>query len=132
MSRTNPYKKKRRSANKTTLIYSEGLNEEIVLKYLRGLYSRNKDIAVTIRRGKGGTAYGLVIQANKTQGAFDRLNSSSIHLALNQYYYPYYTKDRASKIKAPVGANKSSNQSILIEKRGMNWTNILNYSLKVY
>lgn len=72
MSRTNPYKKKRRSANKTTLIYSEGLNEEIVLKYIRGLYSRNKDIAVTIRRGKGGTAYGLVIQANKTQGAFDR------------------------------------------------------------
>lgn len=72
MSRANPYKKKRRSANKTILIYTEGLNEEIVLKYLRGLYSRNKDVAITIRRGKGGTADGLVVQANKTQGAFDR------------------------------------------------------------
>lgn len=72
MSRTNPYKKKRRSANKTILIYGEGLSEEIVLKYLRGLYSRNRDIAITIRRGRGGTAYSLVIQADKTQGAFDR------------------------------------------------------------
>ncbi|MDP2692069.1 MAG: hypothetical protein Q8O88_00335 [bacterium] len=72
MSRTNPYKKKRRSANKTILVYSEGLSEEIFLKYLRGLYSRDRDVAITIRRGKGGTADGLVIQANKTQGAFDR------------------------------------------------------------
>lgn len=72
MSRTNPYKKKRRSANKPILIYSEGLNEEIVLKYLRSLYARDKDVAITIRRGKGGTAYGMVIQADKTQGAFDR------------------------------------------------------------
>lgn len=72
MSRTNPYKKKRRSANKTILIYSEGLHEEIFLKCLRGLYSKNKDVAITIRRGKGGTADALVIQANKTLGAFDR------------------------------------------------------------
>lgn len=71
MSRTNPYKKKRRSANRTLLIYGEGLNEEIILKYLRGIYSYNKNVAITIKRGKGGTAYGLVIETDKTQGAFD-------------------------------------------------------------
>lgn len=72
MSRTNPYKKKRRSANKTILIYSEGLHEEIFLKLLRSLYSQNKNIAITIKKGKGGTADALVVQANKTLGAFDR------------------------------------------------------------
>lgn len=72
MSRTNPYKKKRRSANKTILIYSEGLHEEVFLKHLRSLYSQNKNVAITIKKGKGGTADALVVQANKTLGAFDR------------------------------------------------------------
>lgn len=72
MSRTNPYKKKRRSANKTILIYSEGLHEEVFLKHLRSLYSQNRNVAITIKKGKGGTADALVIQANKTLGAFDR------------------------------------------------------------
>lgn len=71
MSRTNPYKKKRRSASKTILFYCEGFDEEIFLKHLRGLYSRNKNVAITIRRGKGGTAYGLVIYTDKAMGAFD-------------------------------------------------------------
>ena len=34
MSRTNPYKKKRRHANKTLLIFGEGMNEEVFLKHL--------------------------------------------------------------------------------------------------
>lgn len=71
MSRTNPYKKKRRSANKTILIYGEGLNEDIFLKYLHGLYSRDINAELRIRRGKGGTADRLVVQAHKIQGAFD-------------------------------------------------------------
>jgi len=72
MSRTNPYKKKRRSASRTLLMYGEGLGEEMFLKYLRGLYARDSGVAVTIRNGKGGTATNIIINATHEPGAFDR------------------------------------------------------------
>lgn len=72
MSRTNPYKKKRRSASRTLLMYGEGLGEEIFLKYLRGLYSRDSGVAITIRNGKGGTATNIITDAINEPGAFDR------------------------------------------------------------
>lgn len=72
MSRTNPYKLKRRQANKTLLIFGEGFSEEIFLKYLRSIYSFNKNVAITIKRGKGGTPYNVVLDANKLPGAFDK------------------------------------------------------------
>ncbi|MBP7805083.1 MAG: hypothetical protein KA052_02620 [Candidatus Pacebacteria bacterium] len=72
MSRTNPYKKKRRSASRTLLMYGEGLGEEMFLKHLRGLYSRDSGVAVTIRNGKGGTAPNIVTNAANEPGAFDR------------------------------------------------------------
>ena len=72
MSRTNPYKKKRRSASRTLLMYGEGLGEEMFLKYLRGLYSRDSGVAVTIRNGKGGTATNIITNAVNEPGAFDR------------------------------------------------------------
>jgi len=72
MSRTNPYKLKRRHANKTLLIFGEGFSEEIFLKYLKSIYSFNKNVAITIKRGKGGTPYNVVLDANKIPGAFDR------------------------------------------------------------
>lgn len=72
MSRTNPYKKKRRSASRTLLMYGEGLGEEMFLKHLRGLYSRNSGVAVTIRNGKGGTATNVITNAVNEPGAFDR------------------------------------------------------------
>ncbi|MBU0978527.1 MAG: hypothetical protein ABIJ03_01595 [Patescibacteria group bacterium] len=72
MSRTNPYKRKRRSASKFVLIYGEGLDEEVFLKHLKSLYSKNKNIAITIRKGKGGSAFDLVINAYKSYGAFSR------------------------------------------------------------
>lgn len=72
MSRTNPFKKKRRSANKTLLVYGEGLAEEMFLKYLRGLYAHNSNSAVKILNGKGGNAVNIVIDADNTPGAFDR------------------------------------------------------------
>jgi hypothetical protein len=72
MSRTNPYKLKRRHANKTLLIFGEGFSEEIFLKYLKSIYSFNKNAAITIKRGKGGTPYNVVLDANKIPGAFDR------------------------------------------------------------
>lgn len=71
MPRRSQYKKKRHSADKTILVFGEGLNEEIFLKYLRSLYSRGVNVAITIRRGRGGTADGLVIQAHRTPGAYD-------------------------------------------------------------
>ncbi len=72
MSRTNPYKKKRRSASRTLLMYGEGLGEEMFLKYLRGLYSRDSGVAVTIRNGKGGTATNIIANAINEPGAFER------------------------------------------------------------
>lgn len=72
MSRTNPYKKKRRSASRTLLMYGEGLGEEMFLKHLRGLYSRDSGVFVTIRNGKGGTATNIIINAVNEPGLFDR------------------------------------------------------------
>lgn len=72
MSRTNPYKKKRRSANRTLLMYGEGLGEEMFLKHLRGLYSRDSGVAVTIHNGKGGTATNIITNAVNEPGSFDR------------------------------------------------------------
>ncbi len=71
MSRTNPYKKKRRAASQTLLMYGEGLGEEMILKYLRALYSRDSGVAIKIRRGKGGNAVNLVIDASNAPGGFD-------------------------------------------------------------
>lgn len=72
MSRTNPYKKKRRSAERTLLVYGEGLGEEVFLKYLRGLYSQNSGFKVKIRNGKGGTPTNIVMCAVNEPGSFDR------------------------------------------------------------
>jgi len=71
MSRTNPYKKKRRAASQTLLMYGEGLGEEMFLKYLRSLYARDSGVAVTIRNGKGGNAVNIIIDASNAPGDFD-------------------------------------------------------------
>lgn len=72
MSRTNPYKKKRRSAKKTILIFGEGLGEEMFLKHLRRIYSRDSGTQIKIQKGKGGTSDRVVIDADKTPGYFDK------------------------------------------------------------
>lgn len=72
MSRTNPYKIKRRRANKTLLIFGEGLGEEVFLKYLKSVYTCDCNVAITIRKGKGGDAKSIVVDASKIPGAFDR------------------------------------------------------------
>lgn len=71
MSRSNPDKKKRRAAKKTILVYGEGMAEKVFLEYLRMLYSRNSGTAVTIRKGKGGSARDIVNNACNFPGAFD-------------------------------------------------------------
>lgn len=72
MSRTDPYKKKPRSANRTLLFYGEGLNEEVFLKHLRSLFAYGKNVAVTVRRGKGGSARDIVVDAANDFSAFDK------------------------------------------------------------
>ena len=72
MSRTNPYKKKRRAASQTLLMYGEGLSEEMFLKHLKRLYAYNSNVAVTICKGKGGDVISVVIDAANAPGAFDR------------------------------------------------------------
>jgi hypothetical protein len=71
MSRSNLFKKKRRSVNKTVLFFAEGLDESSFLKYLKSLYSSRK-IAVTIKKGKGGSADGIVIGATNIIGSFGK------------------------------------------------------------
>jgi hypothetical protein len=72
MSRTNPYKKKRRQASKTLLVFGEGFGEEMFLKHLKSLYSYKSNVAITVKKGKGGDAQNIVIDADRTLGAFDR------------------------------------------------------------
>jgi hypothetical protein len=72
MSRTNPYKKKKRQASKTLLVFGEGFGEEMFLKHLKSLYSYKSNVAITVKKGKGGDAQNIVIDADKIPGAFDR------------------------------------------------------------
>ncbi len=72
MSRTNPFKKKRRVANRTLLVYGEGMCEEMFLRHIKSLYSYDTNIAVTIRKGKGGTAVDVIIDADKVPGDFEK------------------------------------------------------------
>ena len=70
MSRSNPLKKKRRSAKRTLLFYGEGPHEVVFLRLLRGYYSCDSGTAVTIRPGKGGSADGVVQGAMRYSGCF--------------------------------------------------------------
>ena len=72
MSRTNPLKKKKRQASKTLLVFGEGCDEEIFLKYLKGIYSYKSNVAISVKKGKGGDAQNIVIDADKIPGAYDR------------------------------------------------------------
>ncbi len=72
MSRSNPYIQKRSAAKTTLLVFGEGLAEEAFLKHLRGIYARNSGIGVTIRKGKGGDAASIVVDASNVPGSFDR------------------------------------------------------------
>ncbi|MCD4694225.1 hypothetical protein K8R62_02600, partial [bacterium] len=72
MSRTNPYKIKRRHANKTLLIFGEGMNEQMFLKHLKKLYCCDTNVAITVKKGRGGNSANIVIDASRVPGGFDR------------------------------------------------------------
>ncbi|KKR12278.1 MAG: hypothetical protein UT41_C0002G0052 [Candidatus Wolfebacteria bacterium GW2011_GWC2_39_22] len=63
--------RKNRQANKTLLIFGEGLGEEVFLKHLRGLYAQKKNVRITIKAGKGGSADRIVIDASKERADYD-------------------------------------------------------------
>lgn len=42
------------------------------MKHLKNLYSYKSNVAITIKKGKGGDAKNIVIDADKIPGAFDR------------------------------------------------------------
>lgn len=72
MSRTNPFKKKRRVARQTLLMYGEGLGEEMFLKHLRRLYAHNSGVKVKIKKGRGGTPRDVVVGATNEVGSYDK------------------------------------------------------------
>ena len=72
MSRTNPYKRKKRQASKTLLVFGEGFNEEMFLKHLKALYSYGNNVAITVKKGKGGDAQNIIIDADKILGDYNR------------------------------------------------------------
>ena len=72
MSRSNPFKKKRRAASKTLLMYGEGLGEKTFLKHLRKLYAHSSNTKVTVRNGRGGDATSIVINADNAPGDFNK------------------------------------------------------------
>ena len=64
--------RKKRSVKKTVLIYTEGPDDEIFVKHLRGLYAVDKDLVVTVRTGRGGSADCIVNNASRVLGCFDK------------------------------------------------------------
>lgn len=72
MSRTNPYKQKRRQAKQSILVCVEGLHEENFLKHLRSLYTRESGKNIKIVRGTGGSADTLVSRTAREIGDYDK------------------------------------------------------------
>lgn len=72
MSRTNPYKKKKRFAKQTLLIFCEGLEDCVFLKHVRALYSYDQNISCKIIAGKGGNARSIVVEASKVPGDYTK------------------------------------------------------------
>jgi hypothetical protein len=48
------------------------MNEEVFLKHLRKLYCYDTNVAVTIKKGRGGDAKNIVLDAYKVPGEFNR------------------------------------------------------------
>jgi len=60
MSKSNPFKKKRREAKKTALLYCEGIDEKTFLSYLKMLFAKDSGVFVTIKENHGGEANGVL------------------------------------------------------------------------
>lgn len=65
MSRSNPYKKKKRSAKRTLLLYCEGADEKTFLNYLKALFSKNSGVHTEIKENFGGCANDVLTNVTK-------------------------------------------------------------------
>lgn len=63
MSRTNPYKKKKRTAKNTVLFFVEGFHEQVFFQFLKGKYGRNTGVRVSIKNAKGGNPDNMACKA---------------------------------------------------------------------
>ena len=72
MTRQHNKNKSKRVVRKTTLIYCEGMCDEIFVKHLKSLYLDREKIAVTVTSGNGGYPVKLVNDAITSIEAFDR------------------------------------------------------------
>ena len=60
MSRSNPYKKKRRAAKKTALFYCEGADDKAFLEYLKMTFAKDSGVAINIKQNYGHGANGVL------------------------------------------------------------------------
>ncbi len=96
MSRSNPYKKKRREAKKTVLLYCEGADEKVFLNYLKILFAKDSGVAVTIKENQGGGANDVLrnvlkqIQADRMFCIYD--TDTSVNTQLKQKIKKYGIK----------------------------------------
>ena len=72
MSRSDPFKKKRRSAKETFLLCGEGDREVFFLRHIRKLYSSENDVAVKIINANGGSVPNMVNYASRLLGEYSR------------------------------------------------------------
>ena len=71
MSRSNPYKQKRREARATAQIVVEGFTEDAFCRYLKSVFARDCGISVEVHNARGGSPEDVVRSALKRRG-FDR------------------------------------------------------------
>lgn len=72
MSRSDPFKRKRRSAKETFLLCGEGDREVFILRHIKKLYSSENDVAVKIINANGGSAPSIVNYASRLLGEYSR------------------------------------------------------------
>lgn len=65
MSRSNPYKKKKRETKRTLLLYCEGADEKAFLNYLKTLFSKDSGVSTIVKENHGGEANGVLANVLK-------------------------------------------------------------------
>lgn len=72
MSRSDPYKKKRRVAKETYLLCGEGRRDLIFLRHIKNLYSRENDLRITIVNANGGSIPTIINYVRRLLGGFSK------------------------------------------------------------
>lgn len=72
MSRSDPYKKKRRSAKEAFLLCGEGDRDVFFLRLIKKLYSSENDVAIKIINANGGSVPNMISYASRLLGEYSR------------------------------------------------------------